>query len=220
MGDIICEMSENTGMILSSDIEALAQMGVATVHEALGQSGLLDHRLRPIFRPACIAGPAFTCEVPPGDNLTIHAALEACLGGEVLVVAPTEPCESGYFGDLLGTSAKARGVAGLIIDAGVRDIAALTALGFPAWSRAVNAQGTSKQRMGRLNVPIVCGGQVVAPGDIIVADDDGVVVVPQDQVAAVLERARTRDAAEAAIRARLEAGELTLDVLNLRGYLT
>ena len=194
----------------------LATLGVATVHEAQGRKGLLDYRLRPVYRPASIAGTAVTCEVAPGDNWMIHVAVELCEPGDILVVTPNSQCRDGYFGDLLATSLKSRGVQGLIIDAGVRDIATLTEMQFPVWSAAVCAQGTVKETLGNVNTTIVCAGQHVAAGDIVVADDDGVVVVRKEEAAGVLEAARRREANEEEKRARLAAGELSLDLYNMR----
>jgi 4-hydroxy-4-methyl-2-oxoglutarate aldolase len=199
-----------------STVDALAGFDVATIHEAQDRTGLLDVRLRPIFPGARLCGTAVTVSVPPGDNWMIHVAMEQCRDGDVLVVAPTSPSDAGYFGELLATAAAARGVRGLVIDAGCRDVTDLTTMGFPVWSRWVSATGTVKETLGDVNVPVVCAGQLVRPGDVVVANDDGVVVVPRTAAEAVVAASAAREQKEAAARARYQAGELSLDVNTMR----
>jgi 4-hydroxy-4-methyl-2-oxoglutarate aldolase len=200
----------------AKDVAALAGYGVATVHEAMGRTGLLPAHLRPIQQGVRVAGTAVTVLSWPGDNLMIHAAVEQCGEGDILVVTTTSPSTDGMFGELFATALSTRGVRGLIIDAGIRDTQELRQLGFPAWSAAVSAQGTVKATGGSVNVPVAVGGQVVHPGDVVLADDDGVVVVPRNRAREAVEASEAREAKEAASRAAFRDGQLGLDRYGLR----
>jgi 4-hydroxy-4-methyl-2-oxoglutarate aldolase len=199
-----------------SHVHTLATFGVATIHEAQGRTGLMQSRLRPLFRGVRIAGTALTCEVSPGDNSSIHVAGDVARPGDLLVVTPTSPCDDGYFGELLATHMVARGVVALVIDAGVRDVADLTTMSFPVWSSAISARGTVKETPGNVQVPVVCAGVAVSPGDVVVADDDGIVVIAREDALEVIAECRVREAKEQAHRKLLAAGEGTLDLFGLR----
>ncbi|MBG0850897.1 4-carboxy-4-hydroxy-2-oxoadipate aldolase/oxaloacetate decarboxylase [Streptomyces spinoverrucosus] len=203
----------------AKDVEALAGYGVATVSEAMGRTGLLGTELRPIQQGIRVAGTAVTVIGWPGDNLMIHAAVEQCGDGDILVVTTTSPSTDGMFGELFATALRQRGVRGLVINAGVRDTQELREMGFPAWARAVSAQGTVKATGGSVNVPVAIGGQVVRPGDVILADDDGVVVVPRERARETVAKSEAREAKEARSRAAFLDGELGLDRYGLRDTL-
>jgi 4-hydroxy-4-methyl-2-oxoglutarate aldolase len=210
---------ENISRTDRDTVEELGKYGVATIHEAQGRKGLMAPYMRPVYPGVRVSGTAITVSVPPCDNWMIHVAIEICQKGDIMVVAPTSFSDAGYFGDLLATLFMSRGVSALVIDAGVRDIADLKEMGFPVWSKCISAQGTVKETLGDVNIPVVCAGQTINPGDTIIADDDGVVVVRREEAGDVLKKSKQREEKEAGIRKRYAQGELGLDMNNMRPVL-
>ncbi len=213
------QIIRNINRAAAAVIKTLGEQGVATIHEAQGRLGLLNPYMRPIYPSAKVAGSAITISCQPGDNLMIHAAIEVCQPGDVLVVTTTSESTDGMFGELLATSCQAHGIVGLVIDAGVRDVADLTTMDFPVWSKAISAQGTVKATPGSVNIDVVCAGAIIRPGDVVIGDIDGVVVIRRELAAEVAELGQKRLEKEAQSRAKLKSGELGVEFYGLRAKL-